>query len=277
MKKSSIIANIEGILEPVPKAKRTMLRINAIFQQRYASLKKDKTDEWEELCAGKGAANIETAREIVDALNRRENIEVATELRRYFSGLTIGKEAMQPVKNSGLVRMLWAAREHMEGFLGCSASEAGIRFKPDISSSYSPEKAEICIVGIPFSSDRNRILFDIYHEYSHHLEFCTQIPEVWMRQVIIAEGFADCAGMSGAAYGAANIENRIRHMVHRRLEDFREFYAESRFESYTSFRSISYIIGTASFLIAEAKHGKKIYREIIKSPEPAEYLLKKLK
>ena len=36
------------------------------------------------------------------------------------------------------------------------------------------------------------------------------------------------------------------------------------------------VYGIAAFLVAEAKHGKSIYREIIKSHEPAEYLIKRL-
>ena len=42
-------------------------------------------------------------------------------------------------------------------------------------------------------------------------------------------------------------------------------------------REVEHYPGIAAFLIAEAKQGKKIYREIISSPQPIEYLIKKLK
>lgn len=278
---SSIIANLESRIEPVSKEKRMQLSISPKFQQWYAAITKDPA-AWDGIYAGKSRENTEAARELVAALNRRANIEVATELRRYFStSYAISEEAMHPVVDSDLVQMLEPIREQMDRFFGCSTSEVGIRLECAFNSSYSPEKPEIRISRIPLSGDRNRIRFAIFHEYCHHVEFCTCTPKLWIKQMVVGEGLADCAGMAGAIlYGAANnnqeIENRIRQMFHRRLEGFREFYAENRFESYTTFRDISYTIGTTAFLVAEAIHGKEIYREIIRSANPAEYLIKKL-
>ncbi|MDI6737263.1 MAG: hypothetical protein QME12_01980 [Nanoarchaeota archaeon] len=285
MEKSAIIANLEGILEPVPKENRIILKINPAFQQWYAFIKKEKPPEYDELLERNNRENVETVNELVAALNRRENIEIATELRRYYnSAYACRKEAVRLIRDSALVQMLGIIKEDMDGFLGCSTGEVKISCECDLNSSYSPEKAEIRIAGISLPADpgKNRIPCDISHEYCHHMQFSTNLPTLWIKQAVISEGFANCAGRAGAElYGQikknTKIKSRIRYTLYRQLEDFRELYVDHNFEGYTSLADICYTIGTTAFLVAEARRGKSIYREIIRSANPAEYLIRKLR
>lgn len=277
MNKSRIMANLEEILKPVPKKERQALRrkksLDNYFKRRaqnYSAYEKEE-DEWRE------ADELSCFRGIGELLRLPENRKALREARNYFKANTKNipeKEIDLSITLESLVTLFGEMKGIVDGMLGIECEKPLIQFIYNSPASWYFMNKKLALIGI------NRLLpNNCAHEYAHHVTSYSKAQAKWIKSRLMEEGFAHGIGRNASTIYASNHDMPL--LAHMAFDDYtlRIARAESTLKNQPMFpdKQDITVYGIAAFLVAEAKHGKSIYREIIKSHEPAEYLLKKLK
>lgn len=282
MDKSRIMANLEERLEPVPKNKRTALKMSKGIYRWEKHIKeseiflKDEKNRLDAYVIGFYSA-------LLDMLSTAENREVMAEAKMYFNS----KKHERSVKSNkdfsrGLSWWLSEMAEITEGMLGVKAEKPLIVHNPKgnvfQAGSYLPASNAIIING-----NLRYVLPDIVaHEYLHHIQYSLKNQMKWAMDYILKEGMAYGFGISASFEYASRTGNKICHAESSMWASFYLASAISLLDEDKQKRKtcrerdVEHYPGIAAFLTAEAKHGKSIYREIIRSANPAEYLIKRL-
>jgi len=273
----NIIQNLEERLKPVPKNRRLMLKRAQKLDQKLRACIKCPLYEEEEM-ERNYAMSLNMHACIEELLLEKRNMDVFYGTREF-----IYKEAQNMINEENLQTII--AEEIIEivqGMIGVTAEKPGIIQDKSLhrGAKYIVLKQEICI-GTNFKF--GELPEAIAHEYAHHIELSSRAQMQWMRYIALMEGFAYMAGINAAKeYSHRKKTQAPRWFALRHAADILHT-AESFLEmknamcAYKPDRNRFINYGITAFLVAEAKHGKSIYREIIRSAEPAEYLIKKLK
>lgn len=118
----------------------------------------------------------------------------------------------------------------------------------------------------------------IAHEYVHHLEKIKNKSLQWRWSSFMGEGLAVAGGMAAAESYALKIEDRDMGMeLHSdrisRISDYKQLF-QNGFLLQTEGRRhmIYYTVAPTAFLVAERKHGKGIYKQVLESKKPLDLL-----
>lgn len=127
---------------------------------------------------------------------------------------------------------------------------------------YSPM---LNVISYPYVGGNLEIIdMQLMHEYCHAIQFSAPYPHPWLKNQLVAEGFAEAFSRHLAAKHSP-LEREVAFiMLKHSISDITH---ENILNIYL------YDLGFASFFLAQQKHGAKIYKEIIRTENPFEYLL----
>lgn len=284
MDKSKITANLEERLKPIPKKERIPIRRGKAYERWYNHLKSSKVFLEEEKNRLDAYA-ISFYSALLDLLSTFENRQIMQETKDYF----LKKKNEKIVKgnydfNLGCSWWLSKMAKIVDGMLGVSPEIPDIIHNPKgnifaYAGNYLPIPKQIEINGIL----RYSLPDIVSHEYVHHIQYSLRNHRKWTRDYILKEGMAYSLGRAASFEYASNTGNMA---CYAESSTWASFYLSTAIglldedeqkRKTCRERDVEFYPGIAAFLVAEARHGKRIYREIISSPQPAEYLIKKLK
>ena len=283
MEKRSIIANLEERLEPIPKNKRIFLKRSRALEKYIRDYKENdnyRYNEWQRIKAN----TIILYSALIEALSSNENKECIEDIAHYFNSK---KREKQIIDNKPFLRRgscwLDEMAEIVKGILGIEIDSTPVFENKHLifrhPAKYNANRKEITLYNV------NPYLFPevVSHEYIHHIQYALRYSMQWKTNNVLLEGMAHPLGNAAAREYASESGNLIAvktgssSLSNGLMQTIRLIKEGERHRQTCMEREVEHYPGIAAFLIAEAKQGKKIYREIISSPQPIEYLIKKLK
>lgn len=283
MDKIRIIANLEEKLKPIPKNKRIYLKRSKVLEKYMQDYKEDdnfRYGEWQRVKAD----IIILYSALIETLSSNENMECIEELINYFNAQ---KHEKKIIDNKQFLRRgscwLDEMAEIVKGMLGIETDRPAVFENRHLvfrhPAVYNANRKEIRLynIGSYFVPEV------VAHEYIHHAQHAFKYQMKWARNQILTEGMAYPLGNASAREYASESGNLIAartgsiYLSEGLNQTMKLIKEDEKHRKICCERDVEHYPGIAAFLVAEARHGKKIFREIIKSPEPAEYLLKKIK
>lgn len=283
MDKSRIIANLEERIKPIPKNKRNFLKRSKALEKYLNDYKTDehfRYDEWQRVKAN----TIILYSALIESLSSNENTKCIEDISHYFNSK---KKEKKIIDNKPFLRRgpQWfdEMAEIVKGMLGIETDRPPVFENKHLifrhPAVYNVNRKEITLHNInPYFVPEV-----VAHEYIHHTEHAFRYQMKWAKSIILTEGMAYPLGNAAAREYASASGNLVAvrtgsmYISDGLMQTIKLIKEGERHRKTCMERNVEFYPGIVAFLVAEAKHGKKIYREIIKSPEPAEYLLKKLK
>ena len=283
MNKSRIITNLEERLEPIPKNKRIFLKRSKALEKYIRDYKEDdnfRYNEWQHIKSN----TIILYSALIEALSSNENREYIEEIANYFNSK---KHEKQIIDNKPFLRhsscWLDEMAEIVKGMLGIETDRPPVFENKHLifrhPAKYNANRKEITLYNvIPYFVPEV-----VSHEYIHHIQYALRYSMQWKTNTVLMEGMAYPLGNAAAREYASESGNLIAiktgssYLSEGLMQTIKLTREGEKHRKTCMERDVEFYPGIAAFLVAEAKHGKKIYREIISSPQPAEYLLKKLK
>ncbi|MFH1065947.1 MAG: hypothetical protein V1734_05575 [Nanoarchaeota archaeon] len=272
-----IIHNLEQRLEPIPQNKRMRLRRKKSVDNYFKS-----REQSEKLTADGNkmlyAHNLIIFRNLEEVLRQEDNRAILAEtvdwLEKSAEKIT-STELEFSIMPEALIMMFYEVKEIVDGMLATNADKPHVLFAKNYPDGNYDVNKQTAMLGINLY-----LPYTCAHEYAHHVSSCSPAQMEWIRSIPHQEGFAYNVGRNALAEYAGNnsmplLKKLIFKMDAKRMKKVssslnsrhRRFPNRMKFGAY----------GAAAFLIAEAIHGKQIYREIIRSANPAEYLINKIK
>ncbi|MDD4878424.1 MAG: hypothetical protein PHO02_05315 [Candidatus Nanoarchaeia archaeon] len=283
MDKGRITANLEERIKPIPKEKRIFLKRSKALEKYISDYKEDdnfRYNEWQHIKAN----TILLYSALIESLSSNENTECIEEMAHYFNSK---KRENRIIDNKPFLRRgpEWfdEMSEIVKGMLGIETDRPPVFENRHLvfrhPGKYDADKKEITLHNInPYFVPEV-----VAHEYIHHAQYAFKYSMSWKYNKVLLEGMAYPLGNASAREYAFESGNLIAlrtgssYLSEGLMQTIKLIKEGERHRKTCMERNVEHYPGIAAFLVAEAKHGKKIYREIIKSPQPAEYLIKKLK
>lgn len=279
MKNSSIITNLENKIEPVSKEEREYFEIPQEFE-KWLFPKGEY--ELNGIYLGQNKENLQAYEKLIDILREKEKIAIIYDILKHMESKDVPDEISTPdlIANypTHLDYWLSSIAEEVDGMLGCTAEFPEIYLDKNIIGGTAIYHSKTRRIGIASGIGGSSVAFNAGHEYCHHMQDHSKAPLPWFLCKTISEGFADNVGMNATRIYAEKSGNLIVQSAaqNRLWQDIKYFCLRLEKEGEPYGDDKFYAVGGTAFLVAEAMHGKTIYREIIRSAEPAEYLIKKL-
>jgi len=283
MDKSRIKTNLEERLKPIPKNKRNFLKRSKALEKYIRNYKEDdnfRYDEWQRVKAN----TIILYSALIESLSSNENTECIEDIANYFNSKKKEKKIIdnKPFLKHGSC-WLDEMAEIVKGILGIETDRPPVFENKHLifrhPGVYNVNRKEITLYNInPYFVPEI-----VAHEYIHHTQYAFKYSMKWKNNNILPEGMAYPLGNAAAMEYASESGNLIAvktgssSLSNGLMQTIKLIKEGERHRKTCMERNVEFYPGIAAFLVAEAKHGKKIYREIIKSPQPAEYLIRKLK
>ncbi|MFA5887663.1 MAG: hypothetical protein WC852_03050 [Candidatus Nanoarchaeia archaeon] len=240
---------------------------------------------------GTYSKSCEAARMLLKISSRDENFTIANHILQYadvFAGFEGSeKQAWAPVP--GLEGILSAISEEVDSIVMCRTDPVKVKRGRLISwlgsACYKPMSSSI---SVSKKVKEEMLPLILSHEYTHHVEFSSPNAAIFDDLPVLTEGLADAVGIAATkSYAArqndekllAEVEKHILKRVTNAIDLIRTFemgfggpYSQKSFK-----RNIRYIdfysIGCTAFLVAEARHGQAIYRDIFRAENPLDMLV----
>lgn len=183
------------------------------------------------------------------------------------------KEISRSWNERPLEEQVEALAEEANSLIGYDISvpkiERSADFKPNQTGRYDYGQ-KIIIMPI----NRKAPVITLAHEYAHHIQGVKSCSKDWNLHHFLTEGFADAIALASVENyalktGDKNMESDARCTRLHKLCFYRNiFRSPEMMKSGDRAMLADYYAGTAAFLVAEQKHGRGIYREILDSKNP---------
>lgn len=272
-----IIKNLEERLEPVPKKEKIRLERKEDIGDYFRNKEQN-----EKLAAEENkrlyAHNLVIFRNLEEVLRQGDNRAILAEAVGWLekSAEKIKHTKLEfSIMPEALVKMFYEIKEIVDSLLGTDVEKPYVLFAKNYPGGNYDVNKQRAILGINLY-----LPYTCAHEYAHHVASCSPAQMEWIGSIPHQEGFAHGVGRNALAEYADNnsmplLKKLIFKMDAVRMEKISRLLdsRHKRFPNKLKFGAY----GAAAFLIAEAIHGKSIYREIIRSASHDEYLIKKLK
>ncbi|MFH1066066.1 MAG: hypothetical protein V1734_06170 [Nanoarchaeota archaeon] len=112
------------------------------------------------------------------------------------------------------------------------------------------------------------------HEYAHHISHVKSCSKEWDLHDFLSEGFAEVVALAAVNDYALKTDDRIMQREVTRskincLSDYKAIFNSRHIMRMEGANDLAdYCVGTTAFLVAERKHGKGIYRQMLDSKNP---------
>ena len=160
-----------------------------------------------------------------------------------------------------LASKLQLSAEKVNNLLECKVSMPELRRENPALFAYTPS---LNVISYPRRYSIYEVEQELMHEYCHAMQFSAPYPFSWLKNKLLGEGFAEAVSrhlmVKSSPFQREAARIMLKHSVNNLLrEDDLDIYL--------------YDFGFAAFFLVQQKHGAGIYKEIIRTEKPFEYLL----